>query len=239
MGDQQGGPASIYRCADCGHGQNLTAIAGAHCGGPLAADGELASYAWVEDWGVLEETIECTVHPQAWLEKYIDGQWCRWWICPWCGGDGEHCNYVNKHAGWRPVSEIAALPPLPAGAGHVLDVNPGQPVRKAHCRLCTVRASSIAGGTPCPGDKHACPAEVPAGTPDAAQAFQRDEWHCRQPGQMSADFTAWTCQAGHVTTRENHQHGWRSQCGIPGCPWDFLVPAEYAGHLAARAGVPG
>ena len=238
MGDQKRGPASIYRCADCGGGDQLTAWAIVIAHGPLGADGHLTEYDWDEEDWLFEDSIVCLKHPDAVIEQYIDSEWCRWWVCPWCGGDGEYCDYVKKHAGWRPVSEIAALPPLPVGAGHVLDETPGRTVRKAHCRLCMVPASSISGGNPCAGDKHACPAEVPAGTPDAVQAFQRDEWHCRQPGQMSAGFTAWTCQAGHMTTRENHQHGWRDRCGIPGCPWDYLVPAEHAGDLVTRAGVP-
>jgi hypothetical protein len=123
---------SVYRCAECGHGQRLEAIAGANVSGPLAADGDLESYDSIEDTGIYEDSIQCSDHPGAPVEKSIAGQWCQWWFCPDCGGTGRvhvgenwrapggyacsaqktpqgiHTGQTNGHEGWRPVEAIAS-----------------------------------------------------------------------------------------------------------------------------------
>ena len=82
--------ASVWRCAECKHGQHLTAWGNASVHGPLGADGEITSYEWDELWQVHEDSIQCGQHPDAVIEKCVGGRWCRWWCCPHCTGDG-HC----------------------------------------------------------------------------------------------------------------------------------------------------
>jgi hypothetical protein len=77
---------SVYRCADCGHGRHLWAWAGANAYGPLATNGELEYYEDVDEWGIHEDSIQCSEHPGAVIEHSIDGQWHRWWSCARCHG---------------------------------------------------------------------------------------------------------------------------------------------------------
>jgi hypothetical protein len=186
-------------------------------------------YDWDEEDRLHEDSIACTKHPDATIEKRVDGKWCRWWICPWCGGDGKHCDYVQTHKDWVPKAKIAAMPPLPGIArGHALILKPGEPGRLARCRICTEDRGSLLIERQCPGDQHICPAIVPAGTPGAEPLYRRPEWLCCQPGQMNADFTAWTCRAGHIITRRRYGHS-PDQCDIPrNCPCDDLVPEPVA-----------
>ena len=121
-------PEGAYRCTECGHGEKLWAWAGCNAYGPLAADGAgLDEHEDVWEWGVYEDSIQCTEHPGAMLESFADGQWCRWWSCPKCGGrgrvhvgehwkapDGYECREKTpwdgryKHEGWLPVKEHEA-----------------------------------------------------------------------------------------------------------------------------------
>ena len=116
-----------YRCADCGHGRNLKAWAGANAYGPLAASGsELDEHEDVMEWGIHEDSITCSVHPDAEIEHLVDGQWYRWWTCAECKGsgrvhrraigtrDGYPCRALGeptwgfafgKHEEWRPVAQ--------------------------------------------------------------------------------------------------------------------------------------
>jgi hypothetical protein len=117
-----------YRCAECGNGEKLWAWAGANVYGPLAADGsELMEHEAVEEWGIHEDSIQCTEHPGAVIEMFNRGKWCRWWFCPKCGGrgrvavgehwkapDGYECPAKTPwgkrytHEGWLPVEEHPA-----------------------------------------------------------------------------------------------------------------------------------
>lgn len=129
-----------YRCAECGHGEKLWAWAGCNAYGPLAADGsELAEHEDVWEWGVYGDSIQCRDHPGAILERFVGGQWCRWWSCPKCGGGGiykyrsqydrEYSSECREetpfpartiaakgqggiHEGWYPAEEFAASPSL-------------------------------------------------------------------------------------------------------------------------------
>jgi hypothetical protein len=80
--------ASLYRCAECGHGKHLVAWGNASVHGSLGADGQIEFYDWDELWEVHEDSIQCARHPGAVLEKMIDGRWHRWWSCPRCPGSG-------------------------------------------------------------------------------------------------------------------------------------------------------
>lgn len=81
---------STYRCSACGHGEHLHAIAGANVSGPLGADGEIERHDSVDEWGgVYEESIMCNEHVDAIIEKFVDGEWRRWWCCEHCHGTGD------------------------------------------------------------------------------------------------------------------------------------------------------
>jgi hypothetical protein len=244
MAEAKATTASVYRCAECGHGKHLTAWANVCCHGPLGSDGHLTEYDWDEEDWLQEDSIQCAEHPDAVVEKLIDGTWCQWYQCRWCLGDGRSCDEGFRppggsgkvHAGWRPVTEIAGLPALPgAGPGHVFALVPGRPGREATCRICQCLAGSIAGCKACQGDRHECPVVVPEGTPGAQRVYDSDRWHCYQPGKMNGDFTAWTCAAGHAITRAGHDHA-GGRCEIPrSCPLNDLASGR-EGALALEPG---
>lgn len=118
-GTEQAAEASVYRCVECGHGKHLMAWAPASAYGPVAADGDLAQLDDVWDDGVHEDSLECSKHPHAVIEKHVDGQWCRPWVCRRCDGKGvdawnRKCpekgmresgpmSWVEWHRGWRPI----------------------------------------------------------------------------------------------------------------------------------------
>lgn len=125
-----------YRCTECGHGKRIWAYAGASVYGPLSADGsDLDEHQAVEEWGIHKDSIQCTEHPGAMLERFVDGKWCRWWFCPKCRGGGtvryggqygrEYSSTCREetpfparpiaaggqgtvHEGWLPVEEMAS-----------------------------------------------------------------------------------------------------------------------------------
>lgn len=115
--DPPGGDASVFRCADCGHGEFLWAWAGALVEGPLGADGHLAGFEITEEDWLHEDSIDCQRHPGAEIEKLVDDQWCRYWRCPECEGKPRQpwnqCRqpglppdppgHAERHEGWRPV----------------------------------------------------------------------------------------------------------------------------------------
>lgn len=156
------GDAGVYRCTECGNGQNLTAYANAVVRGPLDADGSISTFDWEEVWEVHEDSIQCGKHPDPDLEKMIDGQWCRWRTCSICHGSNRaHCpddgftaagsgKYAwLVHRGWWPVGELvpqAAAEQL----GHVAFLEDGQ---LYCCRRCGLPISSIAAREPCQGEK--------------------------------------------------------------------------------------
>lgn len=110
--------ASVYRCADCGHGEQLAAWAHATIYGPLGSDGELSFHDWVDTWDdPIEESIQCNVHPDGVIEMCVENVWCRWWSCLKCRGrgytesDGGRYRYrceaptiQKRHACWRPIT---------------------------------------------------------------------------------------------------------------------------------------
>jgi hypothetical protein len=230
---------SVYRCADCGHGRRLSAWAHANLYGPLGADGEISEYDGIEPWeDPIEESIDCSRHPGAIIEKFTNGEWCRWWRCPKCGGLGyltygptfgghrKQCGapgYKGQHDCWRPLSDY------PPGAdsldhdGHVFTRGHGR-----CCRRCAAAEDSATGEAPCAGEGHHCPAVVTEGaTPTASRVYGHDEFFCFQPGTMSDDFTTWTCGAGHILTAGHVPDTTRHEavCPMAGlrCPWPFLL----------------
>lgn len=91
--------------------------------GPVGADGEIAAHDDVWDDGIHEDSIQCTQHPGACIEKCADGQWCRYWNCPKCEGKGwtnEQYHYqchegyeilgaygpCKIHRGWLPLTAL-------------------------------------------------------------------------------------------------------------------------------------
>jgi hypothetical protein len=110
---------SVYRCAECGHGKNLFAWAHANIYGPLGDDGELSSHDWTETWeDPIEESIQCSEHPDGVIEMCVGNVWCRWWSCLECRGKGytesdggryrHRCEapaIQGAHACWRPVAD--------------------------------------------------------------------------------------------------------------------------------------
>jgi hypothetical protein len=88
----------MYRCSECGDGEHLHAIAGANVSGPLNADGEIDGYDDITEWGgVYEDSIQCTEHVDAVIEKQVDGEWRRWWCCEPCHGTGD-INYRYRYS---------------------------------------------------------------------------------------------------------------------------------------------
>jgi hypothetical protein len=226
---------SVYRCAECGHGENLTAWGSASVHGPLTAAGTIEMFDWDEVWEVHQDSIQCEEHPGATLERLIGGQWCRWRACPLCGGDPRiscHEEAFTRadagkydkpaHCGWWPLSRPVPRPSYEV-LGHVPLVSVDHSPR---CRVCGHFLSSNTGKQPCAGDGHLCPAPVPEGDSDTArQAYGRDSWFCCQPGVMSADFTQWRCNRGHVTAFAGHVPKFRRHedtCGRDRCPWEYL-----------------
>lgn len=125
--------SGAYRCAECKSWRNLMAWAVALVEGPLNERGGLVQYDYVDDCGVLEEdSIHCTRHIDAEIERFQGGRWCRWWSCPMCKGRGRvgendigggyGCQggiewparllgyrARKMHGGWLPAREVAAL----------------------------------------------------------------------------------------------------------------------------------
>jgi hypothetical protein len=77
-----------YRSGECKTWRHLMAWAAALIEGPLDASGDLASYDYVEDCYLHEDSIHCTKHMDAPVEMFHEGRWCRWWACSRCHGRG-------------------------------------------------------------------------------------------------------------------------------------------------------
>lgn len=94
---------SRYICEECGHGENLEAIACANVSGPLAADGELAAHVSSEECYVYEDSIACTEHGDCVsILKLIDGHYHRWVPCERCRDrDGKRYRQGNI-SGYNP-----------------------------------------------------------------------------------------------------------------------------------------
>jgi hypothetical protein len=130
-----------YCCAECKSWRHLMSWAAALVEGPLDAKGDLAGYTYVEDCYLHEDSIHCTKHMDAPIEKFRNGRWCRWWSCPKCQGCGRvsagggpasssersyECPKGLKgsedrwagriHKGWLPASEHATLVAAEAAA---------------------------------------------------------------------------------------------------------------------------
>ncbi len=90
---------------------------------------------------------------------------------------------------------------LGAGLGHVLTRDPHswEGASDPFCRYCSVPASSDRGKEPCRGDNHTCSALVAEGETPTAFRIYDGGILSGQPGRYDADFTAWTCAAGHAT----------------------------------------
>ena len=86
---------ATWRCAECESSEHMEAIAYGYVVGPLADDGDLLSYDVVEDFGIEKDTVRCLEHPDAAVEKRVDGEWCRYQRCEWREGD-YHCEYGRK-----------------------------------------------------------------------------------------------------------------------------------------------
>lgn len=93
---------SLYRCAECGHGEKLYALAYGYIEGPLGADGSLERHDRCEETELAEDTIACHEHGDSVLiEKRVEGIWCRWAPCERCGGCGREVDsYGNRDIGY-------------------------------------------------------------------------------------------------------------------------------------------
>jgi hypothetical protein len=237
---------SLYRCAECQHGRNLSAWGNASVYGPLDEKGDISYIEWEEVYNVHLDSIQCRKHPDPILEKKINGQWCRWWTCPLCqerDEDRKHCPEEGVepfppdtshrprrvHGTWWPNRRAWPRSTVNRN-GHVF--TPGM---RGTCRHCGTHVTSLAAEELlCEGDRHQCPVVVPEGaTATAQQPYKSQDWLCFQPGAMNDDFTAWTCGAGHVITRAHvpprdlyvdagRQH--EKVCAWPSkCPWEHLI----------------
>ncbi|MEV0382362.1 hypothetical protein [Nonomuraea sp. NPDC050643] len=66
--------ASVFRCAECGHGARLRAWTHVIAHGPVNAEGVIDDYDYTEDDDeVIEESVICQVHGENSIEKLIDG----------------------------------------------------------------------------------------------------------------------------------------------------------------------
>lgn len=67
---------SVFRCAECGHGQNLRAWATVNIHGDLAPDGNIEWPDYEDDafWPVIEESVTCKVHGEDHIEKLTGGR---------------------------------------------------------------------------------------------------------------------------------------------------------------------
>jgi hypothetical protein len=120
---------------------------------------------------------------------------------------------------------------LDAGDGHVFTPDPVIDLSRwstlAHpsppsCRLCGVGLGALASEKPCPGDIHACQADVTEGeTPTAFRQYKYESWLCGQRGVFADDFSVWTCARGHRTSTR-HQRGCLRNAATS-CPCRFLI----------------
>jgi hypothetical protein len=101
---------SLYRCAECQHGRNLSAWGDATVHGPLDDKGDIEYINWEEVHEVHEASIQCSEHPDCILEKKINGQWCRWWTCPRCH-DHEKDRKGCPEEGVEPFPPDTSRPP--------------------------------------------------------------------------------------------------------------------------------
>jgi DnaJ-class molecular chaperone len=108
---------SLYRCAECGHGENLTAYSSAIAFGPLNADGLLTHHDDVSDDHVFESSIACTLHMDAVIERRLGDGYAQYLACPTCEGTGKRpdapwvvCETCDgDKAFWRvPTAEVPA-----------------------------------------------------------------------------------------------------------------------------------
>jgi hypothetical protein len=118
---------------------------------------------------------------------------------------------------------------LEAGPGHVFTAQTNWAARPSYlwadrdipsCRHCRAPViGSLAARQRCTGDRHSCPVQTAPGRP-GHPVF------CDEPGEMSADFSEWTCGAGHVTDA-GHVPRFRDHKRVclladTGCPWPWL-----------------
>jgi hypothetical protein len=128
----------------------------------------------------------------------------------------------------RRVLLLTAL--LQAGHGHVFTSQTNWADRPSYtwtgadipsCRHCRAPViGSLAARQRCPGDRHSCPVMTAPGRP-GHPVF------CEEPGSMDEGFTAWTCEAGHVTDAGHvplfRDHRRLCLLADTGCPWPWLA----------------
>ncbi|MGH3278120.1 MAG: hypothetical protein ACRDNW_03180 [Trebonia sp.] len=68
---------SIFRCAECGHGDQLRGWVHVNAHGPVGASGVIEHYDyWSEDADeIIEESITCRIHGEGSVEKLVGGQY--------------------------------------------------------------------------------------------------------------------------------------------------------------------
>jgi hypothetical protein len=68
---------SVFRCTECGHGRNLRAWAQVNIHGDLAPDGHIEWPDYEDDayWPIVEESVTCKLHGEAFIEKLVDSQY--------------------------------------------------------------------------------------------------------------------------------------------------------------------
>lgn len=112
---------SLYRCAECGHGDKLIAWSEGLFEGPLGPDGLLTRHDWAEDTMVCESSIKCDDHGDCvTIHKRVDGRWCVQIPCAHCEygrvpsgyryGGTQTCSYCHGNYGqWTPIEEPASV----------------------------------------------------------------------------------------------------------------------------------
>ena len=103
-----------FRCSDCGHGRRLSAWAGANVYGRLDERGEVD---WTdgEQFELYESSIQCDLHPNAPLERKVNGRWSRWVNCSASNcREGREAGYSHKRCEscdgnlgrWVPIRDL-------------------------------------------------------------------------------------------------------------------------------------
>ncbi len=67
----------MFRCTECGHGAGLRAWAQVNIHGDLGPDGHIEWPDYEDDafWTIVEESVTCKVHGEAFIEKLVDGRY--------------------------------------------------------------------------------------------------------------------------------------------------------------------
>lgn len=101
-------PDGAYRCAQCRHGKHLSAWAQSNVHGRLLDDGTVEE-SYSDQHTLFEGSIQCDRHPDAELQRRVNGRWTRWLACVWAEGqfrcrEGQK-RYFDRDVGPCPCCE--------------------------------------------------------------------------------------------------------------------------------------